>query len=301
MRAGAAMTALSESREAFDRLIGEMRPKLHRYCARMTGSVIDGEDVLQEALVKAIEAFPGSGQIDNPEGWLFRIAHNAALDFLRRRARHDARRSEEDPDMIVDPATVVDSREAAAASLRTFMRLPVSQRSSVIFMDVLGYSLEEIAGILETSVPAVKADLHRGRSRLRTLRQEPEDRPVPALSEAERSLLTVYVDRFNARDFDAIRDMLAEEVRLELVNRTRMKGRREVANYVDNYSRVRDWRLVPGLVEGRAAVIVYDPQDSSGRPSYFILLEWLDEEIAGIRDFRYARYVIDGAELFVSG
>ena len=295
------MTALSESREAFDRLIGELRPKLHRYCARMTGSVIDGEDVLQEALVKAIEAFPDSGQIDNPEGWLFRIADNAALDFLRRRARHDARRSEEDPDMIVDPATVVDSREAAAASLRTFMRLPVSQRSSVIFMDVLGYSLEEIAGILETSVPAVKADLHRGRSRLRTLAQEPEDRPVPALSEAERSLLTVYVDRFNARDFDAIREMLAEEVRLELVNRTRMKGRREVANYVDNYSRVRDWRLVPGLVEGRAAVIVYDPQDSSGRPSYFILLEWLDDEIAGIRDFRYARYVIDGAELFVSG
>ena len=203
--------------------------------------------------------------------------------------------------MIVDPATVVDSREAAAASLRTFMRLPVSQRSSVIFMDVLGYSLEEIAGILETSVPAVKADLHRGRSRLRTLAQEPEDRPVPALSEAERSLLTVYVDRFNARDFDAIREMLAEEVRLELVNRTRMRGRREVANYVDNYSRVRDWRLVPGLVEGRAAVIVFDPQDSSGRPSYFILLEWLDDEIAGIRDFRYARYVIDGAELFVPG
>ena len=293
------MTALSESREAFDRLIGELRPKLHRYCARMTGSVIDGEDVLQEALVKAIEAFAGSGQIDNPEGWLFRIAHNAALDFLRRRARQDARRSEEDPDMIVDPATVVDSREAAAASLRTFMRLPVSQRSSVIFMDVLGYSLDEIAGILETSVPAVKADLHRGRSRLRTLAQEPEDRPVPALSEAERSLLTVYVDRFNARDFDAIREMLAEEVRLELVNRTRMRGRREVANYVDNYSRVRDWRLVPGLVEGRAAVIVFDPHDSSGRPSYFILLEWLDDEIAGIRDFRYARYVIDGAELFV--
>ena len=65
--------------------------------------------------------------------------------------------------------------------------------------------------------------------------------------------------------------MLAEEVRLELVNRTRLKGRREVANYVDNYSRVRDWRLVPGLVEGRAAVIAFDPQDSSGRPSYFIL------------------------------
>ena len=49
---------VSEARADFDRLLGELRPKLHRYCARMTGSVIDGEDVLQEALVKAIEAFP---------------------------------------------------------------------------------------------------------------------------------------------------------------------------------------------------------------------------------------------------
>ena len=53
----------------------------------MTGSVIDGEDVVQEALVKAIEAFPQAGPIADLEGWLFRIAHNAALDFLRRRAR----------------------------------------------------------------------------------------------------------------------------------------------------------------------------------------------------------------------
>ena len=55
----------------------------------MTGSVIDGEDVLQETLVKAIEAFPHTGPLANVEGWLFRIAHNAALDFLRRRARRE--------------------------------------------------------------------------------------------------------------------------------------------------------------------------------------------------------------------
>src|SRR3982074_1742169 len=75
-----------ETREALAGLLGELRPKLHRYCARMTGSVVDGEDVVQEALVKAIEAFPQAGAIGYPEGWLFRIAHNTALDFLRRRA-----------------------------------------------------------------------------------------------------------------------------------------------------------------------------------------------------------------------
>src|SRR5262249_33432997 len=68
---------------ALERLLVELRPKLHRYCARITGSVIDGEDILQDAIIKAIEALPTAGTIENPEGWMFRIAHNAALDFLR--------------------------------------------------------------------------------------------------------------------------------------------------------------------------------------------------------------------------
>ena len=78
------------SPEALDRLLGELRPKLHRYCARMTGSVVDGEDVVQEALLKAIEAFRQPGLIARPESWLFTVAHNTALDFLRRQT-HRAR------------------------------------------------------------------------------------------------------------------------------------------------------------------------------------------------------------------
>ena len=198
--------------------------------------------------------------------------------------------------MIVDPRTEVDARQAAEASLRTFMRLPITQRSSVILMDVLGYSLEEIASVTEASVPSVKAALHRGRERLRALAEEPDDQPPPALSGTERALLAAYVDRFNERDFDAIRDMLADEVRLELVNRTRLKGRREVGTYVNNYSQMRDWRLAAGRVEGRPAIIVRDPADALGRPVYFVLLEWRDDKVADIRDFRYARYVVDGAE-----
>ena len=128
-----------------------MRPKLHRYCARMTGSVIDGEDVLQDALIKAIEAFPAAGPIDNPEGWLFRIAHNAALDFLRRRSRQEALRSAEEVDMIADRLDAVASRQIAAASLRTFMRLPAAQRGSVILTDVLGYSLRGVGDVMDIS------------------------------------------------------------------------------------------------------------------------------------------------------
>jgi len=266
----------------------------------MTGSVIDGEDVVQEALIKAFEALPGPGTIGHLESWLVRIAHNAALDFLRRRARRDALLSDEDPDMIIDPTPTPAEREAAAASLTTFMHLPITQRSSVILMDVLGYSLEEITAITGSSVPAIKAALHRGRARLQHLANQPDDGPPPVLGESARAQLAAYIDRFNARDFDALRDMLAGEVQLDLVNRVRLKGRTEVSTYFGRYGSNTGWKLVPGLVERRPAALVLDPADPHGAPLYFILLEWSAAEVSYIRDFRYARYVTESAQWTVS-
>lgn len=302
MSAGVDMTEASsdgaaEDREPFDRLLGELRPQLHRYCARLTGSVIDAEDVVQETMVKALQAFAATGPIATVEGWLFRIAHNAALDHLRRRARQNAARADKDIDMMVDPVRATEDRQIAAASLRTFMRLPVAQRSSVILMDVLGYTIEEIGTIIDASIPAVKAALHRGRTRLRALADEPDDRPVPILAAPERARLASYVDRFNARDFDAIRDMLAADVRLDLVSRVSASGRAEVGKYFHNYARVHDWQLVPGLVDRHPAILVRDLHDAAGTPMYFILLEWAGDSLARIRDFRYARYALDGAEI----
>ena len=289
---------MTDPKAEFERLLAELRPRLHRYCARMTGSVIDGEDVLQETLVKAIEAFPHTGPLANVEGWLFRIAHNAALDFLRRRARREGvQDGDEALETIADPDSEIERRQAAAASLRTLMRLPVAQRSSVILMDVLGHSLEEISEVLESTVPAVKANLHRGRQRLVELAAEPDDRPPPVLAEADRQRLAAYVARFNARDFDALRAQLADDVKVEVVNRTRLSGRGEVGRYFGNYSQTDDWHLVPGLVEGRPAVVVLDPAQPAGLPVYFMLIDWQDGRLLNVRDFRYARYVVDGAEL----
>src|SRR4051794_5818087 len=91
----------TENRKAFEKTLGELRPKLHRFCSRMVGSAIDGEDIVQEMFIKAIET-RAETQILSPESWLFRVAHNSAIDFLRRRQRQEALRSEEDPAMTID-------------------------------------------------------------------------------------------------------------------------------------------------------------------------------------------------------
>jgi RNA polymerase sigma-70 factor (ECF subfamily) len=289
-----------ERRVSFDRLLGEIRPKLHRYCSRMAGSAVDGEDIVQDVLMKAVRAFEGA-RIDNIESWIFRIAHNTAIDFHRRRRRQDEFSSDEDPDMTIDETTSADGRHVAAASLRTFMQLPVAQRGCVILMDVFGYSLQEVGRTTGLSIPAVKAALHRGRTRLREIASEPDVGAVPALSQDDLRRLSTYVERFNSRDFDAVREMLAGDVRLELVARTRMQGRDQVSRYFHNYSGIYDWRFVPGLVDRRPALLVIDPADLTARPTYFVLIKWSGDDVVGIRDFRHARYAAESAEMVMFG
>jgi len=276
--------------------LATLRPKLHRYCARMTGSVIDAEDIVQDAMAKAVLSLRQPAIIHNIEGWIFRIAHNAAMDFLRQRTRQHKTFANEDFPALADEIDTIQQRQLAAAGLRTFMRLSAAERSAVVLMDVLGYSLEEIGGITESSIPAVKAALHRGRQRLRTITLEPDDWAPPTLSVAETRRLSAYVDRFNARDFDSIRNMLAEDVRVELVGRTRLRGA-EAGRYFGNYERVSDWYLRLGVVEERVAVIVTNHAKPDGPPSYFILLDWRLEQVAGIRDFRHVGYITESADI----
>lgn len=116
------------SEAALHHLLAAMRPRLHRYCARMIGSAIDGEDLVQDALAKAAIAWPAAGLIERPESWLFRIAHNTALDALRRRKR-EAAWVETDIawETMPDEAEAADARVAASAGLARFLHLPPAQ------------------------------------------------------------------------------------------------------------------------------------------------------------------------------
>ncbi|TMD42608.1 MAG: sigma-70 family RNA polymerase sigma factor [Chloroflexi bacterium] len=285
------------TRDEFERLLSELRPGLHRYCARMTGSAVDGEDIVQEAMIKAFVALPAVGVVDNPEGWVFRIAHNTALDFLRRRARGPVIQHEEALDMVPAPDSFDQSYEVATASLRTFMRLPALQRSAVILKDVLGHSVEEIASVTGASEPAAKSALQRGRARLRAFAREPEDIALPMLSDAMRVRLTAYVDGFRAGDFDAVRAMLADDVTLDLVAKFRKQGRSEVGEYYSRYAASEQWTFAPAIVDGRTAMLVYDREISLETPAYFVALDIERDRVVAIHDFLFARYAMDGIAL----
>lgn len=253
----------------------------------MAGSIIDGEDAVQDALVKAVAAFGREGAIENPEGWLFRIAHNTTLDLLRRRTREQG--SDEELATMEDPRSPADTALATRAALRTFIQLPVAQRQVVILMDVLGYSLEEIAALTDRSIPSIKAALHRGRETLRELVAAEKSHALDPPTDAR---LLAYIDRFNARDFDAVREMLAEDVRLDLVAKRQMNGK-DVRTYFSNYATKHDWHLVPGIVDGRPVALVVDPA-LPDRVAYFVVLEWdLAGRLVFVRDFRYARYAME--------
>ena len=263
----------------------------------MAGSAVDGEDIVQDALIKALAALPNLGVIDNPQGWMFRIAHNTALDFLRRRARGPILQNDEALDMIAAPDSRDQDHEVAAVSLRTFMRLPPLQRSAVILKDVLGHSLEEVASITGAREAATKSALQRGRVRLREFAKESPDVSLPMLSDAMRARLVKYVEGFKTGDFDTVRAMLADDVKLDLVATLRKQGKNEVGRYYAAYAAAKQWAYAAGVVDGRAAMLVYDREVSLETPAYFVALDFDGDRVVSVHDFLYARYAMDGIDL----
>ena len=190
-------------------LAGELRPDLHRYCARLMGSVIDGEDVVQDTLVRAFAALQDLEEAPPLRPWLFRIAHNRALDLLRSREVRTAEPIDAAADVAnsaqPDPLEMLMRKDAVKTAVSRFVELPTLQRSVVILKDVLDESLIEIAALLDLTIDAVKGHLARGRAHLREInahgRRLPDARPASAA-------VARYVALFNQRDWDGLRALL---------------------------------------------------------------------------------------------
>jgi RNA polymerase sigma-70 factor (ECF subfamily) len=277
-------------------LANELRPELHRYCARLTGSVFDGEDVVQDVFERALASIERSEHVPALRPWLFRIAHNRAIDFLRSRMVRDA-----DPiDAIVldrpddegpGPDEALMRQQAVETAVSRFVELPTMQRSVIILKDVLDQSLADIAALLDLTTDAVKAHLARGRARLKAIRSnDPRQTPQRPFSAATLR----YAQLFNAGDWDGLRSLLANDVRLQQSTHAPRNGAADVGLFFTIYSQLDGTRLVPTWIEGREALAVFlDPK--SERPDYVMLVEWRDDRISFIRDYRYVRYLMEGA------
>jgi RNA polymerase sigma factor (sigma-70 family) len=285
--------AWAQAREQFLVLVEEIRPQLHRYCARLTGSVIHGEDIVQDALAKAFYAITLQTEIPPLRPWLFRIAHNAALDHLK---SHGHRFTE--PRGELDDVSGFDDRpdpQTVRVALSRFLALTVSERSAVILKDVLGHSVEEAAATMDATVPAVKAALVRGRTKLREAEHH-----AAVLDATARAQLDAYARLFNARDWDGVRALVHEDCRLDLVSKSQRRGK-AVGGYFARYEK-ENVRLAVARLEGRLVLAAFvDPIDAPGAratsPAYVILLDFVDGRVQAIRDFRYVPYLIVDADI----
>jgi RNA polymerase sigma factor (sigma-70 family) len=255
---------------------------------------------VQDAFTRAFVALDELEEDAPMRAWLFRIAHNRALDLLQSRAIRaaepiEAAQEVADPESR-DPVEMMMRREAVETAVSRFAELPTTQRSVVILKDVLDQSLEEIAAMLDLTVNAVKAHLARGRARLKAVNAQADAQPAPRSPSPD---VARFVALFNRRDWDGLRAMLADDVRLIQSTHPLRAGAADVGMFFGIYAKSEGVRLAPAWLEGREVIAVWEDLQAE-KPSYLMWLEWKDGRISFIRDYRYVRYVVDDAELVLA-
>lgn len=163
--------AVEGDRRAFDALVRLHTPRMYRVALRIVGSSVDAEDVVQDAWISTWRALRGYRGDAAPATWLYRVVSNAALVHVRRRKATvpidegaEQRLSDvDDPDA---PERATLRAEEVATVHRAVAGLEPSQRVPLVLREFEGLSYEEVAAVLEVSVPAVRSRLHRARQAL---------------------------------------------------------------------------------------------------------------------------------------
>lgn len=291
---------IAAQRDLFLRRLERVRPRLHRYCSKMLGSPLDGEDLVQEVLCHAFYKLPTLKDPERLEPWLFRMAHNMTIDQLRRR---HAFAPQQDEEGLETDGTTKNPREIREALASLISQLPPMERAAVILKDVLDQSLEDIAQTVGSNVGAVKSALHRGRAKLEHLESTQEDDrqpPEQSLDASERQLVSAYLERFNARNWDGMIDLLGADARLEVLGFADADAASILrTGYSKNYAAFEfQWRFALALVDGKEEVVHFrqDPQ-GRWRPVAALRLDVRQGRIVHIRDYIHVEYLLDGARV----
>src|ERR1700720_311806 len=276
---------------AFLETITQPRPRLHRYCSRMTGSTMDGEDVVQDALFEAYRKLDQYDESRPLAPWLFMIAHNRCIALLRKRGvRVEVETAAMGPDSVTPANPAVLGVGRAVEQL--VITLPPKERACVLLKDVFDYTLEEIAELVGSTGGGVKAALNRGRSKLADL-PEPEKSHREVSPELSR-LLHLYVDRFNKRDWDGLRELISADAQPRVADR--FAGPIDEAPYFRNYERQTvPWRLAVADVDGELVVVALHQHRDEWTPVSAARLEVIDRHIARIVDYWHCPWVLPTA------
>jgi RNA polymerase sigma-70 factor (ECF subfamily) len=273
---------------AFLETITHLRPRLHRYCSRMTGSIMDGEDIVQEALFQAYRKLDTFDDNRALTPWLFQIAHNRCIDFLRRRqVRRDAETASTQPDFFMPADPIGKGLNHAVEHL--VMTLAPKERACVLLKDVFDYSLEEIAELVGSTVGGVKSALKRGRSKLASI--PPRSVASPAETPEVSRLLHLYVERFNRRDWDGVRELITADARLLVADR--FEGPLADAPYFRRYESLAvPWQMALGDVDGQQTVIALRQDDGQWIPHGIVRVEVVNSSITRVVDYSHCPWVL---------
>lgn len=278
---------------AFLETVTQLRPKLHRYCARMTGSVMDGEDAVQEALFNAYRRLSTLQEGRPLTPWLFQIAHNRCVDFIRGRQVRARLESQAAGTGIKKPENEIVLGEAIE---HLVFALPPKERACVLLNDVLDYSLEEAAEITGSTTGAVKSALHRARAKL--AKSSPREAVAEPRDPELLKILRLYVERFNRQDWDAVRELIAADANLLVADR--FFGPLSNAPYFRRYAALDvPWRFEAGMIDREAAIIGLRLNDGQWVPQSAARVEVQSGKITRLVDFTHCGWVLSAAQSVV--
>jgi RNA polymerase sigma-70 factor, ECF subfamily len=181
------------------------------------------------------------------------------------------------------------------------LTLPPKERACVLLKDVFDYTLEEIAELVDSTVGGVKAALNRGRSKLAALPEQRTPPQKPYKKDAEMSkLLHLYVERFNQRDWNGLRELIAADARLRVADK--FDGRVNESPYFGNYDRWKvPWQLAVGELDGEPMVIILGREADAWIPRAFVRLDVTHRRITRIADYLHCPWLLSAATSVVVG